>query len=124
MPLIREVVTVIALVAASAALQAQVVDDPKAVAYEALSALLLGHRATFTRATLPTEDVDRLLRPAPPSGDERARIDEQLERVRLSTQQPPLFEGEPVEDGKAPPVGRSRGRHPADDGQALPVPAG
>ena len=80
-------------------------DDPKAVAHEALAALLRADRAALLAVTLPTEHVERILRPAPPAGDERARIEEQLEQVRLSTQLPPLFEGEPVDDGKPAPSG-------------------
>ena len=80
-------------------------DDGKRVAYEALSAMLLGKRDAFLRATLPTEGAEALLPPAAPTGEARARIDEQLERVRFSSQLPALLEGRPVDDGAPPPVG-------------------
>jgi len=77
-------------------------DDPKAVGREALSSLLLGNTAAFTAVTLPVEGVEAILRPSPPSGDERARIDEALSRVNLSTRYPALFEGQPAAEGKTP----------------------
>ena len=104
----RDIATFVAvavLVSAGPVVAAAIPDDPKAVAYEALTSLLLGNAEAFVRVTLPVEGVQAILRPTPPSGDERARIDEQLSRVRLSTRLRPLFEGEPVDDGKAPPVG-------------------
>ncbi|AMY12172.1 hypothetical protein LuPra_05445 [Luteitalea pratensis] len=103
----RDIATVAALavLVSGEPLTAAASDDPKAVAYEALSSLLLGNAAAFANVTLPVDGVQAILRPSPPSGDERARIDEQLARVKLSTRLPPLFEGEPVDDGKAPPVG-------------------
>jgi hypothetical protein len=79
--------------------------DPKRVAYYALSSLVLGDRATFAKVTLPTDGTDAIVRSAPPTGGERTRIDEQLERVSMSTRLPPLFEGEPVDDDETPPVG-------------------
>lgn len=104
--LIREVVGAVVLVlAATGHVTAQASGDPKRTAYDALSALVLGDRATFVKATLPTEDVDAVVRAVPPSGDERTRLDEQLERVRLSSQRPPVFEGEPIDDERPAPVG-------------------
>ena len=105
-PLIRDVLAVIALFATAVPVQAQpTIDEPKAVAAAALSSLLLGDRAAFVKVTLPTDGVEAMLRRSPPAADERARIDAQLERVRLSTQLPPLFEGRPVDDGTPPPAG-------------------
>lgn len=80
-------------------------DEAKRVAYDALSAMLLGQREAFLRATLPTDGADALLPVSPPTGDARARIEAQLERVRFSSQLPPLFEGRPVEDESKPPAG-------------------
>jgi len=103
---IRDIATVatVALLVSSQAFAA-VPDEPKAVAHEALSSLLLGNAAAFAAVTLPAEGVEAILRPSPPTGEERARIDEALSRVNLTTRYPALFEGEPVQDGKAPPVG-------------------
>ena len=103
---IREAVAVLGLVLVACSVAgAQAPGDPKRVAYDALSSLVLGDRATFAKASLPTDGVEAIVRPTPPAADERTRIDEQLQRVRFSTRMPPLFEGEPVDDDKAPPVG-------------------
>ncbi|WP_239489967.1 hypothetical protein [Luteitalea sp. TBR-22] len=80
-------------------------DDPKKIAFDALSSMVLGRRDAFVRATLPVEGIDVLMPPAPPAGEGLRRIEEQLERVRFSSQLPPLFEGEPVDDVAAAPVG-------------------
>ena len=80
-------------------------DEPKRVAHTALMALLRGDAAAFTRVTLPTEGVDALLRSMTPTPDRKAQVEEQLERVRLSSQMPPLFPGEPIEDERRAPAG-------------------
>lgn len=80
-------------------------EDAKRVAFEALSSMLLGQRDAFLRATLPTDGAAALLPATAPTGEARARIEEQLDRVRFSSQLPPLFEGRPVDDGSAPPTG-------------------
>lgn len=81
------------------------VEDPKTVAYDALSSMVLGRREAFLKATLPVDGVDILLPAAPPTGDALRRVQEQLERVRFSSQLPPLLEGEPVEEAATAPVG-------------------
>ncbi|HTV01735.1 MAG TPA: hypothetical protein VMF13_14405 [Luteitalea sp.] len=80
-------------------------DDPKRVAHDALAALVRGDAAAFANVTLPADGVDVLLRSMTPAPDRKAQVEEQLERVNLSTQMPPLFRGEPVEDERRAPVG-------------------
>lgn len=105
----REAIAVLILLAVPASTLAQrLPDDPRAVAAAALSSLLLGEHGAFRGATIDTPGIDVLVRPSPPSADERTRIEETLSRVRLSSRYPPLFEGEPVEDGVAPRVGTRR----------------
>ena len=91
---LRLVVVVLVLVA----VPVHAADDPKRVAHEALSAMLMGERAVFERLTLPTEGRERLLPASPLAGQARADREAQLERVRFSSPLPPLFEGEPVDE--------------------------
>lgn len=104
--LIRDVLTAVILVVATGPLLAQRAnDEPMRVARAALASLLRGESTTFATVTLPTDGVEAMLRQTPPTGQERARIDEQIERIRLSTPLPPLFEGQPIDDAAVPPVG-------------------
>ena len=104
--LIRDVLTAVILVVATGPLLAQRAnDEPMRVARTALASLLRGESTTFATVTLPTDGVETMLRQTPPTGQERARIDEQIERIRLSTPLPPLFEGQPIDDTAVPPVG-------------------
>ncbi|WP_291989643.1 hypothetical protein [Luteitalea sp.] len=77
-------------------------DEPMRVARTPLASLLRGESTTFATVTLPTDGVETMLRQTPPTGQERARIDEQIERIRLSTPLPPLFEGQPIDDTGEP----------------------
>lgn len=94
----RDGLIALGLVVACGVVDARAADDPKRVAFDALSSMLMGDRAAFERATVPTEGRERLLPPSPLAGEARAEREAQLERVRFSSPLPPLFEGEPVED--------------------------
>jgi hypothetical protein len=111
------------LVAALAVLpgRALAADDPKAVAYDALSSMVLGRREAFLKATLPTDGVEILL-PSGLSAEERRQVDERLTRVRFSSQLPPLFEGEPVDDAAGAPVGTRIVYVTQYGGSLVPVP--
>ena len=76
-------VAVFVLLVSGQEVRAAGADDPKAVAREALSSLLLGNASAFVSVTLPVDGVQAILRPSPPSGEERAR---QVPRLHL---QPP-----------------------------------
>ena len=103
-PTRRALITLLVAVAALPA-SARAADDPKQVAFDALSSMVLGRRDAFLKATLPVEGVDELLPSSPPVGDALRRVEQQLERVRFSSQLPPLLEGEPVDDVASAPVG-------------------
>lgn len=111
------------LVAALAVLpgRALAADDPKVVAYDVLSSMVLGRRDAFLKATLPTDGVDVLL-PSSLSADERRQVEERLTRVRFSSQLPPLFEGEPVDDTAGAPVGTRIVYVTQYGGSLVPVP--
>jgi hypothetical protein len=87
------------------AMPARAADDRKRVAHDALVALVHGDETAFAKVTLPAEGVDGLLRSMTPPPDRKAQVEEQLERVNLSSQLPALFQGEPVEDERRAPVG-------------------
>ena len=94
----REGLIALGLALLCGAVDVHAADDPKRVAFDALSSMLMGDRAAFERATVPTEGRERLLPSSPLTGEARAEREAQLERVRFSSSLPPLFEGEPVED--------------------------